>query len=90
MTFECMTGLAAAAVTAGRCLGADCTGAEKARRVAARYVLDSYSDIYAYGDTQEDLALLRLATKPHFRGHEVSAGSLDRHAAAAPRIAHRD
>jgi len=74
----------------GRYRDADCTGAEKARRVAARYLLSSYSDVYAYGDTHEDLALLRLATKAHFRGQQVTARSLEILASAAPRSAPRD
>jgi phosphatidylglycerophosphatase C len=61
----------------GRYRGADCTGEEKARRAAARYELSRYSDIYAYGDTREDLALLRLATKPYFQWREVTSESLD-------------
>jgi phosphatidylglycerophosphatase C len=70
---------ACAGTLTGHYLEADCTGAEKARRVAARYVLSSYSDIYAYGDTHEDIALLRLATKPYFRGREVTAQSIELH-----------
>ncbi len=68
---------ARAGVLTGRYLAADCTGAEKARRVADRYRLSDYSEIYAYGDTREDLALLRLATKSFFRGREVAPEDLD-------------
>ena len=56
----------------GRYAGGDCTGAEKARRVAARYDLSRYSTVYAYGDTEEDRALLLLAQRRFFRGQEVA------------------
>jgi len=47
--------------------GEDCAGAEKARRVCESYPLESYQDIYAYGDSGEDAALLGLANRPFFR-----------------------
>jgi len=59
-------------VLTGRYLGGDCTGAEKARRVRARYDLARYPVIYAYGDTHEDRELLGLASKRYFRWREVS------------------
>jgi len=58
-------------VHTGRFLDGDCSGEEKARRVRARYVLGEYERIYAYGDTAEDHALLRLASTRYFRGREV-------------------
>jgi phosphatidylglycerophosphatase C len=51
--------------------GGDCSGEEKARRVRARYALDEFENIHAYGDTREDHALLRLANKRYFCGREV-------------------
>ena len=60
-------------VLTGRYLGGDCTGAEKARRVRARYDLGRYPIIYAYGDTHEDRELLDLASKRYFRWREVDA-----------------
>jgi HAD superfamily hydrolase (TIGR01490 family) len=57
-------------VLTGRYLGGDCTGEEKARRVLARYDLSRYREIYAYGDTEEDEALLGLASKRFYRWRE--------------------
>lgn len=50
--------------------GGDCTGDEKAKRILARYDLRAYPVIYAYGDTPDDYAMLRLAHKPCFRWRE--------------------
>lgn len=58
-------------ILTGRYAGADCTGAEKARRVRARFDLEKYTTIYAYGDTPEDADLLALAHRRFFRGREV-------------------
>jgi HAD superfamily hydrolase (TIGR01490 family) len=58
-------------VLTGRYLGGDCTGDEKARRVRARFDLEKYPVVYAYGDSHEDLPLLRLAHKPYFRWREL-------------------
>ena len=55
----------------GRYVGADCCGAEKAARVRQAIPLSAYSDIYAYGDTEEDRELLQLATRRFFRWSEV-------------------
>lgn len=55
----------------GRYLGGDCCGAEKARRVAERYHLASYSKVYAYGDTEEDREMLELADERYFRWEGV-------------------
>jgi phosphatidylglycerophosphatase C len=55
----------------GRYAGGDCTGPEKARRVRARYVLEDYGCIYAYGDTDEDRELLALAQRRYMRWVEV-------------------
>lgn len=62
----------------GRYLGAQCVGAEKARRVRARYDLAAYGRVYAYGDTHEDLALLDLAHHRFYRGQELLAGLAQR------------
>lgn len=58
-------------VHTGRLVDGDCSREEKARRVRARYVVGEYERIYAYGDTPEDHALLRLASRRYFRGREV-------------------
>jgi HAD superfamily hydrolase (TIGR01490 family) len=49
----------------------ECFGEEKARLVRARYDLGSFENVYAYGDTADDHALLRLANKRYFGGQEV-------------------
>jgi HAD superfamily phosphoserine phosphatase-like hydrolase len=56
----------------GRYRGGDCSGPEKARRVAERYDLARYALIYAYGDTAEDEALLALGHRRFFRGRELT------------------
>jgi HAD superfamily hydrolase (TIGR01490 family) len=57
----------------GRYDGADCVGAEKPRRVRARYRLDDYAQVFAYGDTREDHAMLALAHRRWFRWRELAA-----------------
>ena len=57
----------------GRYLGAQCVGEEKARRVRAAYDLACYGNVYAYGDTREDLPLLDLAHRRFYRGRELAA-----------------
>ncbi len=59
------------AVTVGAEVGGDCSGEEKARRIRQRYDLPRYPIIYAYGDTGEDEAMLRLAGRKYFRWQEV-------------------
>jgi len=63
---------AAGGVLTGRYVEGDCCGAEKARRVRARYDLSRYSTVFAYGDTDEDAELLQLANRRFFRGEEVT------------------
>ena len=58
-------------VMTGRFEGAQCVGAEKARRVRERYDLSRYRVVYAYGDTHEDRDLLALAHRRWYRGREV-------------------
>jgi phosphatidylglycerophosphatase C len=60
-------------VLTGRYLGRQCVLAEKPRRVRERYDLDSYSSVYAYGDTPEDHDLLGIATKRYYRWQEIGA-----------------
>jgi phosphatidylglycerophosphatase C len=57
----------------GHHAGLDCSGEEKARRVRARYDLQSFDTIYAYGDTLEDQALLTLAHRRYFRWRELDS-----------------
>ena len=51
----------------GNFIGNDCSASEKRRRVESAYDLDSYNNIYAYGDTVEDKELLQLANYPFYR-----------------------
>jgi HAD superfamily hydrolase (TIGR01490 family) len=50
-------------ILTGAIAGANCRGAEKARRVRAELDLDGY-EVWAYGDTTGDEALLALADHP--------------------------
>jgi phosphatidylglycerophosphatase C len=56
----------------GRFEGGDCSGAEKARRVKDNYDLSRFSEIYAYGDTEDDIELLALAHEPYYRWQRVA------------------
>jgi phosphatidylglycerophosphatase C len=55
----------------GRYLQGDCYGHEKVRRIRERLPLDNYGVIYAYGDTEDDRAMLDLADRKYFRWQEV-------------------
>lgn len=52
-------------------MGAQCVGAEKARRARERYDLGACGLCYACGDTHEDEAMLALARKRFYRGVEI-------------------
>ena len=56
----------------GNCVGGDCSGDEKVRRVLAQYSLSQYEAIYAYGDTPDDQPLLALATHKYYRWQDLS------------------
>lgn len=58
-------------ILTGRYQGEQCLRREKARRVRARYNMNQYEDIYAYGDSHEDNDLLALANKRFYRWQEV-------------------
>ena len=51
--------------------GLQCVGAEKARRVLEIFNLDQFAEVYAYGDTPDDQALLALAHRKFYRGKEI-------------------
>lgn len=59
-------------VLTGGYRGRDCCGVEKAKRILADYDLDLFETIYAYGDTDEDRAMLDLADKKYFLWKEVT------------------
>lgn len=58
-------------VLTGRYMRGDCTGTEKLRRIRAKYALEEFEAVYAYGDTNEDLAMLNLADRKFFRWREM-------------------
>jgi HAD superfamily hydrolase (TIGR01490 family) len=59
-------------VLTGRYRGGDCVGPEKLRRIKQRYRLEDFAEIYAYGDTIEDSAMLSLASHRYFRWRELA------------------
>lgn len=58
-------------VLTGRYRGAQCVGKEKPRLVRERYDLSRYAQIYAYGDTREDLDMLALAHRRWYHWQEM-------------------
>jgi phosphatidylglycerophosphatase C len=52
----------------GEYVGGDCYGAEKSRRIRARYPLERFARVYAYGDTHEDHEMLEMADEAYLRG----------------------
>jgi phosphatidylglycerophosphatase C len=52
--------------------GLQCVGAEKSRRVREACELESFSEIYAYGDTKEDLDMLSMANRKYYRWQEIA------------------
>jgi HAD-superfamily subfamily IB hydrolase, TIGR01490 len=59
-------------ILTGKCVGGDCSGDEKVRRVLAQFSLSQYEAVYAYGDTPDDQPLLALATHKYYRWRDVS------------------
>jgi len=57
----------------GRYRRGECTGMEKARRISSQFDLSRYSEVYAYGDTSDDLEMLALAHRKYYRWKEISA-----------------
>lgn len=49
----------------------DCSGDSKAERINARFTLEQYENIYAYGDTVEDLAMLDLAHEKYMNWQKL-------------------
>jgi HAD superfamily hydrolase (TIGR01490 family) len=48
----------------------DCSSAEKAIRTKKEFDLDQYQNIYAYGNSDEDLEMLNLANYPYYIGKD--------------------
>ena len=55
----------------GRYEAGDC-GADKVARILARYDLQTYAHITAYGDSREDLPMLALAQERWYRGRRIA------------------
>ena len=58
-------------VLTGRYHDGDC-GPHKARLIRARYDVDAYRQVHAYGDSREDLDMLALAGQRWYRGRQVA------------------
>lgn len=52
---------------AGSFEGKNCYGDEKVCRIEQEYTLADYSDIYCYGDSSGDKAMLAIATVPFYK-----------------------
>ena len=63
-----------AGVCTGRYRNGDCSGPEKARRILERWQLSRYGQVFAYGDTSEDSAMLGLAHRRYLRWQELPPG----------------
>ena len=61
-----------AGVCTGRYRNGDCSGPEKARRILERWELSRYGQVFAYGDTSEDSAMLGLAHRRYLRWQELA------------------
>ncbi len=59
----------------GRCLGTylhgDCYSRNKVNLINERYDLSLYENVYAYGDTEEDEAMLNLASHKYYRWQKL-------------------
>lgn len=53
-------------ILTGQYQSADCSSEEKVRRLKEYYHLDTFKKIYAYGNSQEDLQMLQLATDAYW------------------------
>jgi phosphatidylglycerophosphatase C len=51
----------------GKIKGQNCNGQEKAIRIKSAYDLSQYDEIYCYGDSGGDKAMLALATKAFYK-----------------------
>ena len=58
-------------VLTGRYRDGDC-GPHKARLIRARYDVDAYPQVHAYGDSREDLDMLALAQRRWYRGRQIA------------------
>lgn len=56
----------------GRLAQPDCCGVEKVKRIKHFLSLHSFDHIYAYGDTAEDLAMLKLADSQYYQWRKIN------------------
>ena len=49
----------------GRFIAGDCSSEAKAQKILAQFTLNDFDKVYAYGDTEEDLAMLALADEQY-------------------------
>lgn len=49
----------------GHFVAGDCSSAAKAQKILAQFTLSDFDKVYAYGDTEEDLAMLALADEQY-------------------------
>lgn len=61
----------------GKYRDGDCTGSEKVARLLRFIDLSLFDEVFAYGDTVEDVELLRLASHRYFRWKEVDEKDLE-------------
>ena len=54
-------------ICVGEIEGKDCNGEEKVNRVRNKYNLKKHKHIYAYGDSEFDLPMLKIADYPNYR-----------------------
>lgn len=55
----------------GRYRRGDCSGPMKAVLIRARFDLNQFNSVFAYGDTREDREMLALANRKYFRWKEI-------------------
>ncbi|MDD1781065.1 HAD-IB family hydrolase [Enterovibrio sp. ZSDZ35] len=55
----------------GRYVSGDCSKKRKAERIKSQLDLSRYASVYAYGDTDEDLAMLALADHKYLRWQKL-------------------
>lgn len=51
----------------GKLTGRNCNYEEKAKRIKEKFDLSAFSEIYVYGDSSGDKAMLKLATHPFYK-----------------------
>ncbi|MCV2885246.1 HAD-IB family phosphatase [Aestuariibacter sp. AA17] len=63
-------------ILTGRYVSGDCTGHNKVTRLLEQVNLSDFDTIIAYGDTKEDIPLLRTANLAYYKGRKVEPLSL--------------